>query len=134
MSSKADAGLRTLFHHHLPRFDFAPIESGQTSIGIPDTNFCCDGIEGFLECKACDHWRVEIRPGQVAWIERRIEHGGRVFIAVRRQHYELWLFHGCAIRDLVTKRLEEIPKLGRWNGGPAAWDWVMIGLILLGRK
>lgn len=128
--SKADAGLRALLKTHLPNFDFAPIESGGTSRGIPDTHFCCHGVTGWIECKAADHWRVHIRPEQVGWIERRLDHGDRIFIAVRRDHYELWLYHGHAICDLLNKRLEEVPKLGRWNGGAAAWDWITIARIL----
>lgn len=131
--SKADAGLRAIFKAGLPGFDFTAIESGQTSSGIPDTNYCYRGIEGWIEYKACDHWRIEVRPAQIGWIERREEHGGQIFVAVRRIHRELWLFPGCAIRRLAAERLDKVPVFGRWNGGPAVWDWIAIGRILIGQ-
>jgi hypothetical protein len=64
----------------------------------------------------------------VGWIERRLRHGGRVFVAVRRQHAsgsdELWLFPGGAIRAVRDRGLKNGgPVIGQWGDGPARWDW-----------
>jgi hypothetical protein len=127
---KADSGLRPLFRRYLRLIDFVPVESGQTSRGIPDTNYCYRGVEGWIEMKAADHWRVSIRPEQVAWAERRIDHGGRVFVAILRANHELWLYHGSAMRRLLKERIDIVPSLGDWSRGPACWDWANIMEIL----
>lgn len=129
--SKPDSGLRALFRKHLPSFHIASIETGITVTGVPDMNYCYGGIEGWVEMKACAHWRVKVRPEQVAWIENRIRHGGRVFVAVRRARTELWLYHGRMAGDLTTRPLDTVPGIGHWNGGPGWWDWDAIGRLLL---
>jgi hypothetical protein len=129
--TRVDYGLRSLFKEHLPRFDWTPIESGATGGGIPDTNYCYRGVEGWIEMKACDHWRITIRPAQVGWAERRINHGGRVWLAVRRAQFELWLYPGSALRDLTDCRLDELTPTGTWTKGPANWDWVRISRLLV---
>ena len=90
---------------------------------MPDLNYCKDGVEGWVENKACDHWRCTIRPMQVGWAERRLIKGGRVFLAVRRCDTELWLYHGAMMRRLTVERLDVVPHLGHWRGGAARWDW-----------
>jgi hypothetical protein len=128
-----DAGLRVSFRHYLPRFDWATVEVGSIGRGVPDANYCCDGIEGWLEYKSADHWRARIRPEQVGWAERRLAHGGRVFCAVRRAQAELWLYPGSALRLLKDQRLDEVPNLGMWGGGPGRWNWQAVELLLLAR-
>jgi hypothetical protein len=125
-----DAGLRQLFRTHLPTVDFSSIETGTTSRGIPDINYCCRGVEGWIEAKAASHWRIKFQTGQVGWIERRLDHGGRVFIATRRARDELWMHSGVMARRLVDERLDEVPSYSHWGGGPARWDWATILKIL----
>lgn len=129
----SDGELRRIFRKHLHGFDFLAIESGGTAGGIPDLNYCKNHIEGWCEMKACDHWRVTIRPMQVGWAERRIKHGGRVFCAVRRAGTDLYLFHGSMLRALKDARIDALPKLGHWTGGAARWDWDQIERELLYR-
>lgn len=120
----SDGDLRKVFRKHLPRFDWQSIETGAIGDGVPDMNYCARfGLEGWLENKQCEHWRVGIRPAQVGWIERRLRYNNRVFIAVRRARDELWFFQGKAIRALVENRIDAVPCLGHWGGGPAKWDW-----------
>jgi hypothetical protein len=83
--------------------------------------------------KACMHWRAAIRPAQIGWAERRLLHGGRVFVAVRRAHEELWMFHGSQLRALKAGRVDAVTNLGHWTGGTAKWDWYEIERILLYR-
>ena len=62
---------------------------------------------------------------------RRLDHGGRVCVAVRRARTELWLFPGAAIGALKICRLDRVHSLGHWSGGPSKWDWMAIGNILI---
>jgi hypothetical protein len=95
--------LRKSFREHIPQFDWCSLESGMTGRGIPDANYCYNGIEGWIEFKSSHHWRVKMRPGQIGWIERRIDHGGRAYVAVRRDASELWLYHGAVVRRLQSE-------------------------------
>jgi hypothetical protein len=126
-----DAGLRVIFKQYLPQFDWATIEVGAIGRGVPDANYCYEGVEGWIEYKSAEHWRAKVRPEQVGWSERRISHGGRVFVAVRRAKTELWLYHGSELRRLKDERLDAVPALGHWTGGPGRWDWRKIGATLL---
>lgn len=125
-----DGSLRQLYRKHLPMIDWQPVETWSTGRGVPDVNFCVNGIEGWIENKITSGWKVKVRPEQVGWAERRTRAGGRVFIAVRAkgpERDELWLLRAGAARLLVEgARLTALPSeavLGRWLGGPARWDW-----------
>ena len=121
-----DGGLRQLIRKHIPQADWQAIESGTTGGGIPDLNGCFDGVEFWIECKATAGWRVKIRPAQVAWTERRMRHGGRVFLAVLRARKELWLFPADSMRALCQCRVDQVPALGHWSGGPSRWPWELV--------
>ena len=127
----ADGELRKIFRKHLHGFDLLAVETGGTSSGVPDHNYCKSGVEGWIEMKAADHWRCTIRPMQIGWTERRLAHGGRVFCAVRRASTELWFYHGSMLRRLASERLDVVPILGVWVNGAAQWDWERIEEILL---
>lgn len=108
-----------------------------TGRGIPDSNYCYRGVEGWVEFKQAKHWRVGIWPEQVAWIERRVRSGGRAFVAVRRADKELWLLDSGAARFLKDPGLKGVRDeliLGRWNHGPSSWDWKAISQILTERS
>lgn len=126
----SDGELRKVFRKHLTGFDLCAIETSSTGDGVPDMNYARNDIEGWIENKACEHWRIKIRPAQVGWAERRLRYNRRVFVAVRRARTELWLFHGSRLRDLVTQRLSDVERLGKWEGNPAQWDWRDIASIL----
>lgn len=131
--AKADGGLRGLFAENMREVHWQPIETGSTGRGIPDVNACWVGLEIWIEFKKTDHWRVDLRPEQVGWIERRARAGGRCFIAVRRADDELWLMRSSAARILATESLREVPDtsiLGRWYGGPRQWAWDAIKGLL----
>lgn len=138
----SDGGLRKSFSDHLTDGHWQAVETWSTGQGVPDTNYCFPGgIEGWIEFKKTEGWRIDISAEQVAWAERRIRLGGRVFLGVRRQVEagrrrekadELWLFTGLAARFLISGRLQEASHLfGRWDGGPRAWPWVQIRNILI---
>lgn len=49
------------------------VESHATSAGIPDLNYCINGIEGWVELK----WgNFEVKSTQVRWMEDRVNSGG----------------------------------------------------------
>lgn len=127
----ADGGLRQLFRTKLPHFDWTTVEIGLASRGVPDLNGCFAGIEVWVELKQCAHWRILVRPEQVGWAERRAEHGGRTFVAVRRTLDELWLYLGSDLRRLKTERLDAVKPLYHGLGGPSRWDWDRVGEILI---
>lgn len=141
-----DAGLRSLLHTHLRAgFHWQAVETGLTAAGVPDTNFCSGGVEGWVECKATREWAVTLIPEQVGWLTTRARRGGRVFIAVRRVASagprkgpaadELWLIRGALAREAREGGLRGLPPsalLGVWPGGPGAWDWPRVSALLLG--
>lgn len=110
------------------------MESPLTGSGIPDSEYCFPGgLQGWVEFKKANSNKVpHVRPGQIAWLERRCRYGGRAFVAVRlvveKQNVStdrLLLFTGMAARFLLEGILE-VPKefcRGEWSGGPGAWDW-----------
>jgi len=112
-----DGGLRKLFHSKLRGFHWQTIESGLTGRGVPDSNFCGNGIEGWVEFKKTAVWAVGLRPEQIGWHLKRARAGGRTFIAVRRIHEggprkgppvdQLWIFPGRMAEELATTGIAE---------------------------
>lgn len=125
-----DGGLRKLFRQQL-RWDWQAIESGITGSGIPDSNYCTDGVEGWLEFKRTLGWTVSFQPYQVPWIMRRCRAGGRVHVAVRqvrRGGDVLWLYHGLMAATLEEAGLQGAAAIGRWD---EPWPWKEIGEAIL---
>lgn len=124
-------------------FHWQSIETGSTGLGIPDSNFCCDGIEGWVEFKQTEGWAVGLTTEQIGWHMTRARRGGSTFVAVRRKHGggprkgppadQLWLYGGDSASDLGRAGLNDtsVPWLGMWDGGPAAWDWDHVRRLLL---
>jgi hypothetical protein len=129
-----DDGLTKIFMQNLLKWDWQPIETN-ISRGIPDLNGCCLATSVWIEMKRADHWMAnDIKPEQVAWAERRLRHGGLVFLAVRRAKAELWLYSGWDTRKLMTQRLDAVKPLGWWTGTPARWNWDEVSAILTDRQ
>jgi hypothetical protein len=124
-----DGDLRPIFRGYLPRVDWQSIETAMTGGGVPDSNYCVLGFEGWIEYKKTKAWAVKVRTDQVGWIERRVRHGGRVLVAVRRvtaNADQLYLYRGPAIRPLKSGGIQSVPDellIGNWDGGPGKWDW-----------
>ena len=140
----SDGDLRQIFSAHLRDFHWQAVETWSTGQGVPDVNYCGGGIEGWIENKATATRAVDLSPGQIGWIERRIRAGGRVFIAVRRVTTagprkgaacdELHLFPGSCARSLLEDGLNDLKALGIWPGGPGKWNWDTIRVLLLKAK
>lgn len=135
-----DGGLRSLFKAKMPQGDWTIIETGMVSSGVPDANCCWDAVEFWVECKATYSSLVKMRPAQVGWLERRMRHGGKCFVAVRQRSHKtiavdnLWLLSARAARPLATgERLETLAGglvLGQWHNGPSNWPWPAVGAVL----
>ena len=134
-----DGGLSTHFQSHIPEAHWQRVETGMTGAGVPDLNGCWHGIEVWLELKLTAIWAVDISAFQVSWAERRIRHGGRVYVAVRREHPktkrteavdELYLFHGREARYLMDGGILKATPSGYWPGGPALWNWASVRKII----
>jgi hypothetical protein len=139
---KIDGGLRALFRESVPG-DWTSIESGSTGGGIPDSNYCLSGVEGWLEYKQTGGWSVTLKPEQVGWIARRVRNGGRVWVAVRQRapagprreaRDALWLFPGGYAAPAKTEGLRgawaSAPDVHTWHHGPQGWDWQAIRKLL----
>lgn len=137
-----DGGLRKLFRQHLPAFHWVSVETGLTEQGVPDSNYCFEGAEGWVEFKKAEANKVSLRSEQIGWLMRRSRAGGRTFIAVRHQHIggprkgraidRLLLFPGSAAKQLIFSGLRNAPIIES-SGGPSRWDWDAVGIVLRNR-
>jgi hypothetical protein len=134
-----DDGLRPLFRKHLIGFHWQSVETGSTGGGVPDSNYCRAGQEGWIEFKATGGYVVDLKPFQIGWICARVRHGGRVWIGVRRRNDggprrgkpvdELWLIPGVLAVEAKTTGLKGMAKrkeVMHWDGGPSAWRWDIV--------
>jgi Holliday junction resolvase len=129
-----DGGIAGLLSARMPHVHWQSIETGGTGRGIPDLNACRDGREVWIELKRIDGWRINFRPEQVAWIERRTRVGGRVLVLARKKGREvddLMLLSPAAPRLLISQTAVRDLNfgshiLGVWTGGPTRWDWAGI--------
>jgi hypothetical protein len=138
--SKPDNGMRPLFHGRLRDLHWQALELGVLGRGVPDSNYCGDGVDGWVEFKATETHAVPLRPEQVGWILRRCRAGGRVFIATRRQHDggpllgdptdELWIHEGWDAATLKAEGLLSAPPVLHNEGGPSRWDWGLVRGVL----
>lgn len=130
-----DGKLRSIFQTYLPSAHWQAVETWAIGAGVPDHNYCFpEGREGWVEHKVTGTDKVILRPAQIAWAERRVRAGGRVFLAVRKLRPktprkpavdELSLYGGSQTRAVALNGLET-PPLGRWGGGPGRWEWSKI--------
>lgn len=145
MRKEIDGGLRPIFRSKL-KFHWQSLESHSTGKGTPDSNYCSQGVEGWIEFKKCEGNKVASLKGeQVGWIETRIRHGGIVWLAIRQRKLlanapmadRLWLIRGPRVRLLYEGGLSACNAFRGdtwgWDGGPGAWDWAEIGRILVPR-
>ena len=94
------------------------MEPGITNPGIPDINWCLDGIVGDLELKfGCNGFPApNVRGNQLVWFRDRIKAGGYPMLAyyIEEPEYtdEVYLFQGRYIEQLaLCKKLDEIYEI-----------------------
>lgn len=132
-TSMVDGSLRKLFRQQLPGH-WQSIETGAVGRGVADSNYCIDGIEGWVEFKQTTGWTVDLRPEQIGWLQRRARAGGRVNIAVRQKARSgprreardiLWLFKGDDAAFWKSNGLSTLTdkEYMMTLGGPSVWDW-----------
>lgn len=76
----------------LPDAHFQCIEN-TTGSGVPDINVCWRGQEFWIETKSIGAGDLLLRPFQLAWMMRRWESGGHVFLFAEGCNYELMAWH-----------------------------------------
>lgn len=131
-----DGDLRKLFSTRMKSAQWTPIETGTTSQGVPDSEYCFSGgRQGHVEHKRTLAWAVVMRPEQIGWLLRRSRLGGRCFVAVRRINRgddELWLFAGVDAAKVGAGGLRAVDPLLLCTGGPDRWDWAAVERVLRG--
>lgn len=136
-----DGGLRKLFRERVDG-DWQSIEAESVGRGVPDANYCIEGIEGWIEFKQTTGWTVDLRPEQIGWLQRRARNGGRVTIAVRQRAPAgkrrdkrdiIWLLPGSEAGAWKSNGLGVLERkpLYMKPGGPSDWDWQEIRGILM---
>lgn len=92
-----------------------------TSVGVPDVNCCCNGVEFWLELKVVREKRIQFRFSQVAWITARCGHGGRVFL-LARDGDDLIVISGTDVFNLAMEHgnIEKITPLAVFK---KPWNW-----------
>lgn len=131
-----DGGLWQLLSSHITgaQVHWQRIELGAVGSGVPDLNYCIDGVEGWAELKATDTYTIPFkRPYQPSWIDRRTRAGGRVVVVTRRTHQggprrgppcdEIWIHTGRDVLAIDSGGLLAAPTLLHQEGGPRHWDW-----------
>lgn len=136
-----DGGLRAKFREKIPHFHWQSIEVGTVGRGVPDSNFCWEGTEGWVEFKCTETNSAHLRPEQVAWISRRHRAGGRVFVAVRHHHNggprkgdpvdDLYLYSAADVVALHEGGLSSTKPLAHLTGPSRNWDWDLISSKLI---
>ena len=130
--SHDDGDLRALFRRHIKghwqRVDGIP--------GVPDTNYCIDGTEGWIEFKATRYNAVKFRSTQPSWLMRRSAAGGRGWVAIRRWRLlikrpidQLWMVPGHLAVDLSRHGLPMGTLVG--ENGPDRWNWALVRSLLI---
>lgn len=96
------------------------IETGATSNGQPDVNYCLDGVEDNLELKFArkNKW-CELRPSQYQWMKKRARAGKQCWILVEITHQNRWLLIASGSAEVLIKHKEQ-PV---WTSAATAiWD------------
>jgi hypothetical protein len=136
----SDGDLRSIFRRKLPGRPWSPIESGSTTLGLPDAEYAAPGgVSGWLETKQTHTLRVVFRPLQTHWLAQRAALGGRCAVAIRRRPAarklegldELWLVDGSLAFQLEAEGLSPSLALCVGAGGPASWNWAIVEQFLL---
>lgn len=136
----SDGGLRAMFRTHLPGH-WQSVETAATGQGVPDSNYCIGGVEGWVEFKQTHGWKPRFKPTQPGWISQRVRAGGRVWVAVRRWRSEaevhadvdeLWMVPGGLTVKLVHDGLQAVRYQSVVFSGPTRrWNWGEVCRLLL---
>ena len=81
-----------------------------TSQGVPDVNGCCGGDEFWLELKVVTGNKVHLRADQAAWLMRRADAGGTVWIVIRHKD-DIKLYDRYQSNDLIMDGMVTVPRV-----------------------
>lgn len=112
-----------LIHGHCSQ-----VESHATAIGIPDTNYCINGVEGWIELKYTTGNRaIKVRPAQWNWFRSRLKAGAKnLYFMFRWEYKGLTNHYLIRVRDLaMLERLRSDTTPGAW-GIEATGSWAKI--------
>lgn len=103
------------------------IESGGTSVGIPDLYIRTRQTGTWMELKNLiypirEYLEVPFRPGQFAWLTRHAKMGGRSALAIAHPDGILF-FHGAEIQQTYIRPFPASLSLSRVNGR-AIVEWL----------
>lgn len=126
---------------HLRQYGtFDRIETATVS-GVPDVDYCIDGVEGKIELKAVKRYPLRdssmlfptgtgLRPAQIAWIVKRLMHKGRVFLLIGVEGDVILI--RCTLDNIirlntmsVTELFAEAQVVG---DGPKIWHEMLTAL------
>jgi hypothetical protein len=114
---RGEAKFRKFLIRNMPGH-WSMVESPITSAGIPDLDFCINGIEGHVELKyASEKKSPELRTSQRLWFRRRLAEGGTPVIFI-----EYKLKDGMVYALFCAKGLKKI--LGQQNKA-ITYVWLM---------
>lgn len=105
---------------------FCRVESGLTSPGIPDIEYCIEGVRNNLELKHADKKaRPKVRPTQVRWFRKRNRAGGRPWLFLRDDRGVTpmyYLFDCKTVPKLARLHVDEwLPLAFRTWAGKMDW-------------
>lgn len=131
-----DGGLRADFRRELRHWHWQSIETGGTGLGVPDSNFCHQAVEGWVEFKRTFGWQVPLSPQQVGWLLRRWRAGGYCLVVVRQVRKDgdvLWIFRGSEAEKLLDGGLRAAEPI-LMCGQPWRWPEVEHTILDEGRS
>tara|TARA_R110000765_G_scaffold19517_6_gene51134 strand:+ start:3553 stop:3969 length:417 start_codon:yes stop_codon:yes gene_type:complete len=136
--ARDEKGFKKLFVGHLGTdVHYQHIETGSVGTGIPDTNFCHEGREQWIEFKVVVGKQVGLMPTQVAWIWKRTKAGGHVWV-IARDKYDgvrkgkgdtIYMWPGAEVREVKEHGVDH-PAHGIYHK-PFDWPTIM-GQLLCG--
>lgn len=97
------------------------VEAAESAAGIPDLDYCVDGIESDIELKYGNALKKpELRPSQVRWFRDRIKAGGKpFFLCLDGDTDTVYLVGGAHYNALKGSQ-----SINKW-GGLATRRWQM---------
>lgn len=95
------------------------IEVGTINVGVPDIYICKEGHEHWIELKNSnatfkEHWYIDFRPGQQAWLRRNYKHGARpMVIEAGARQYAIHKFVNVIPKNILYTDYEVVNGLER---------------------
>jgi hypothetical protein len=139
---RSESTAAKLLRRNLPRpEDRVNFVEGNIS-GMPDVNYCMDGVEGWIELKAPPlpkrdrtalmSYGHKLKPMQIRWIKRQLRAGGRVFILLCTE--EGWILLNGKFAGIVNElTFDEMVERSEWIAPKkmTETDWDLLRDVLV---